>query len=286
MHAKRLLYVAIVGGALALAGSAEAADTAVCAESYENAQTLMRPGQAKLLVARETLRTCMRSGCKDWMVADCSRWLGEVDARIPTVVFSARNTAGRDLPDVTVARAGGELLTSRMDGRAIEIEPGVQTFVFTTADGKVKEKEALVREGDKAQNIAVVFDAPPEELQATGGGFRADAPSAERRTGAMTYAGYATAAAGAIGLTVGTVFGVTAIAKKNAANCDASGLCDDGGPLDEARSSARIATVGFVAGGVLLAGGITMVVLGARAPSGARARLGLRGSQLVLGGSW
>ena len=255
--------------AVSLAARAHADDANVCSESYEGAQTLMKPGQSesKLLPAREALRTCMRSGCKDWMVSDCSRWLGEVESRIPTVVFSAKNTAGRDLGDVHVARDDGEELAASIDGRAREMEPGSHRFVFTASDGTRREKQALVREGEKAQNVSVLFDAPPEERASVGLGSETTAPRpGHKGTSALPYVGYGVVGAGVVGLGIGTIFGLTAIAKKDTASCDASGACA-AGPLADATSAARVSTVAFVAGGVLLAGGLALILFAPSARS-------------------
>lgn len=273
----------------------------VCKDSYENAQSLMQPNQAesKLMPAREMLRTCMRSGCKDWMVADCSKWLSEVEARIPTVVFSAKNTVGRDLTDISVTRESGEVLTTRLDGRIVEMEPGQQVFVFVAPDGVRREKRVLVREGEKAQSIAATFDASGEEIAASRGPSGSDvamgaAPRVghESRPSSLTYVGYGMAGVGTIGLAIGTIFGITAISKKNEANCDATNACDPG-PLDAARSAATVATIGVVAGAALLAGGVALVMLAPSASSShARARTLQRLDARVsvgafgLSGSW
>src|SRR5215468_641818 len=97
------------------------------------------------------------------MVADCSQWLSEVEARIPTVVLSARDTSGRDLVKIVVTTVDGATVASRLDGRAIELEPGEQVFVFVAPDGARREKRVLVREGEKNQSVSAVFDGPPDE---------------------------------------------------------------------------------------------------------------------------
>lgn len=254
------------------ASSAFADETNVCTESYERAQIAMKPrageGESTLLQARASLLTCMRSNCKDWMVADCSKWLTEVEARIPTVVFSARNTAGRDLTDIRVQNTSGEPLATRLDGRAIELEPGEHVFVFVAEDGTRVEKRALVREGEKAQSIAATFEASAEELAKARGPLgpgptsptRPDDPGhVEKAPGTLQYVGYGAAGIGAVGLGVGAVFGLVSINKKSDARCD-DRYCDDAAALSDAKSAAGVATVGFIAGSVLLAGGIALVL--------------------------
>ncbi|MBX3222925.1 MAG: hypothetical protein KF795_20610, partial [Labilithrix sp.] len=239
---------------------------------------------------RGELLTCLRSGCKDWMVADCSRWLPEVEARIPTVVFSARNTARRDLIDVRVTTADGKELASRLDGRMLETEPGEHTFVFVTPEGAQVERHVLVREGEKAQSVAAVFEAPAEELAALAPATGATAPAADRgaktSTSTLQYIGYGAAGAGVIGLGVGAVFGISALMKKGDANCDASGECDEP-HLSDAVSAARTATIGFIAGGVLLAGGVSLVLFAPpRVKVVASAALRPGGGTFGIGGHW
>ena len=65
-----LVAVAALTGSLPTAVRAD--EGSVCVDAYEKSQMLMRPasGQSTLLPAREMLHTCMRSGCKEWMLAD------------------------------------------------------------------------------------------------------------------------------------------------------------------------------------------------------------------------
>jgi hypothetical protein len=273
-----------------LAVAAEGDD--VCTDSYEQSQRLMQPGQgeSKLLVAREKLRTCMRSNCKDWLVADCSKWLADVEARIPTVVFSARTSAGRDLVDVSVTTSAGATLAPRLDGRAVEVEPGEQVFVFVGGDGVRREQRVLVREGERLQRVTATFDAPadspqpqPQPEPRSSSGEDRSAPSS------LKYVGYAAAGAGVIGLGLGAIFGMRAISERND-NCTEATLSCRPGALDSARSAATVSTIGFVAGGVLLATGIVLVVAAPSSSSSLRvnasASLAPGRGGLVLGGAW
>jgi hypothetical protein len=260
MRPRPRILVAVAALTASLPTAVRADEGGVCVDAYEQSQMLMKPasGQSTLLPAREMLRTCMRSSCKDWMVADCSRWLTEVEARIPTVVFSARDTSGRDLAEIGVRTVDGASIASRLDGRAIELEPGAQVFLFVAPDGARREKRVLVREGEKNQGVSAVFDAPPDETKRVvtarhATGTRAGTP-------ALRTVGYGVAGAGVIGLGVGAIFGLRAIAKKNEANCFEN-VCDER-PMEEATSAAKIATIGFVAGGTLVTGGALLLLFG------------------------
>lgn len=275
--------------------NAPSSDADACTSSYEGAQELMRPNrsESKLLVARESLRTCLRSNCKSWMVADCSKWLSEVETRIPTVVFSAKNTAGRDITDVKVTSNNGAPIAETLDGRSIEMEPGLHDFVFTASDGTKLDKRTLVREGDKAQNISVVFEAPPGERPppTLAGGTSTDTRP-ERNTHSLRYLGYGLAGAGVVGLGIGAFFGLSAIQKKNDANCSADGFCDPG-TRGDALDAARVSTIAFIAGGVLAAGGVALIILApssrassARVSTLHRVEARLTPGGFALGGEW
>lgn len=261
-----------------------APETDVCTTSYEGAQELMRPNrsESKLLVARESLRTCLRSNCKSFIVADCSKWLSEVETRIPSVVFSAKTTAGRDLANVKVTSATGDAIADNLDGHSIEMEPGPHDFVFVTSDGAKLEKHALIREGEKAQNVSVIFEVPGEAPPIAQPNPGVDHPT-EKSPPTLRYVGYGLAGVGVAGLGLGAIFGATAIAKKNDANCDGNGFCD-AGPRSDALDAARISTIAFIAGGILGAGGLALILLSPSSSHRVTARISANG--VGLGGLW
>jgi hypothetical protein len=104
-------------------------------------------------------------------------------------------------------------------------------------------------------------------------------------------AGFVVGAAGIAGIGVGAFFGVRAMNKRNDSNanghCDAQSFCDDAGLAlrREAITSATIATVGFIAGGVALAGGGLLLLT---APSSGRtaARVSIGPRTLFVTGRW
>lgn len=258
-------------------------DADVCSDSYEHAQQEMRPNQAesKLLKARESLRTCLRSNCKSWMVSDCSKWLSEVETRIPTVVFGAKDPSGQDITSIKVTTPGGAVLVEQLDGRAIELEPGQHDFVFLSTDGTRVERHSLVREGEKAQSVIATFGPRPgDKVQPV----RPIGPiTTEHETPTLRYVGYGAAGLGVVGLGVGAVLGLVTISRKNS-ECDDK-LCNPG-TRDSLSSTAAVSTVAFVAGAALAAGGVALVLLtpSKAQPRRVEARLTLGGA--MIGGQW
>jgi hypothetical protein len=233
--------------------------------------------------------------CPAVVQKDCASWLETVEQGLPTVVLSVKDDAGRDLLEVNVS-VDGHPLTSRLAGESQPLDPGLHTFHFESAAGPPIDQQVLVREGVKNQPVSVVFKgarpaapgAPPPVAAAA-----ADAaPAAESPSSApWKTIGWIAGGAGIVGLGVGAVFGVAAISDKNGAHCDASDACDSG-PLGSARSAATASTVGMVAGGVLLAGGVALVLFGPSGGGASTARLavapvvGARDAGLSLGGIW
>jgi hypothetical protein len=95
----------------------------------------------------------------------------------------------------------------------------------------------------------------------------------------MQIAGLAVAGVGAVGVIVGSVFGLMAIGANDESlepqNCRTETFCTEEGIelREDAESHATVSSVGFVAGGLLLAGGLVIYLV---APSGGADRATLR----------
>ncbi len=138
-----------------VASPALADEKQVCSDAYAKAQTFR--DAHKLTAAREQLRICGRAECPSFIAKDCAGWLKDADARMPSVVFVVKNAAGSDLIDVKVTMDGAPLV-AKLDGLAVDVDPGAHTFGFEAPDGKAEEK-MVVTEGAKAQRVAVTLGA-------------------------------------------------------------------------------------------------------------------------------
>jgi len=141
--------------------NALADDKKTCVDAYVAAQS--RRTEHRLLAARTQLRICARQECASLMQGqmnrDCTQWLTDVEASIPTVVFSAKDAAGNDLQDVTVS-ADGAVVARKLDGHAMEIEPGSHNFTFVDAGGHADTQTVVVLEGTKNQVVHATFGQP------------------------------------------------------------------------------------------------------------------------------
>ncbi len=287
---KPLVPVGISLAALLLALPALADDKASCVDAASKAQKLRNAHQ--LLEARDQLRVCAAAACPSVVQSDCVTWLADVERSIPAVVVTVKNGAGVDLIDVNVT-VDGQPFMSRVTGQATPLDAGAHLFHFEGADGSL-DQQVLVREGVKDQAVAVVLKpvgvgkapaaAPPAAA--------VDAPASPPPTASgspVRTAGWVLGGVGVAGLAVGVVGGILAVSDKSGANC-AGDVCQ--GSVGGVKSAALASTVGFVAGGALVAGGAGILLFGPRGQSAPTTGLRLvpvftaNGGQMVVGGSF
>jgi hypothetical protein len=204
-----------------------------CLSSFESAQDLRAKG--RLRQAREQLLVCAREPCAPALRNDCSPWLAEVQRAIPSVVIGVRDAQGHDIVDVVV-RIDGEVVTHRLDGRPIEIDPGVHTLRMEAAARAPIEQTLLVREGEKNRDLLFTLEE------------RAALPPRRERTlpvSSLVLGGVSLAAFGA-----GTYFGLTGLSRWN--------QCHDGActASDESFVDARWIATDIALGVGLIAGAI------------------------------
>lgn len=138
-----------------------AADKKACSDAYDKTQSLRLGG--KLQAAREQAALCTRDACAEFIRADCTTWLVQIDAGMPTVVFEVRDAQGNDTTAVSVALDGKPWLTA-VDVTARPIDPGTHTLRFTIPGMAPIEQSVVVREGEKNKKVAVAFGSPPPPM--------------------------------------------------------------------------------------------------------------------------
>jgi hypothetical protein len=152
------------GGAVALAvllfakaGEAAPPDMQTCISAFDKGQKsrsdrALRRAQTELLV-------CTQEACPAVLRADCAGVLASVQAEIPTIVLAADDGQGHDITDVKVY-SGSDLLAPRIDGRALEQDPGAYTFRFVRSSGKSLELPVTIRVGEKNRVVRASFPVP------------------------------------------------------------------------------------------------------------------------------
>jgi hypothetical protein len=146
-------------GVLALPSSQAFAadDVQECIASHESAQVLRRTGKIKQ--ARDALLNCAKSSCPSLVQVDCAELLNEIVKNIPTVVITAREN-GTDISSVKVS-IDGELVTQKLDGQEIELNPGVHKFKVELGNWPTIEREILIVSGARSRVLNFDFGAEP-----------------------------------------------------------------------------------------------------------------------------
>ena len=172
-----------------------------------------------------------------------------IEPTLSTLTITEADGASR-IDGLVVKRDGSEV-GAGVFGSSIPIDPGDHT-IEASAPGRVPWRATLVIGTNPEKKQVVV---PALDMQGT-----------HSSLGTVQIAGIVVGAAGAVGVVLGTVFGLNAVSRNDASKSGCDGdVCYD--PVAkqarlDARSDGNASTVSFIAGGALLAGGVTMILLG------------------------
>jgi hypothetical protein len=125
--------------------------------SYEKAQELRDAW--KLRGSKAALLACARPACGKFIYRECTKSLAQLESDIPSVVLSAQNDVGEPVVDVEVTM-DGEPLVSRLDGRAVAVDPGVHQFGFRTQGGAVDLVRMPIAQGERNRTLLADLKTP------------------------------------------------------------------------------------------------------------------------------
>lgn len=157
---RRLLIATLLVVGLLPAMDVSAQDkqpTSQCIAAHVEAQRLQR--SAKLRDARAALVRCSDPACPSVLVQECTELFNKLDGAVPSLVFVARDPDGKDVADARVLD-GDAVILERLDGKAIEVDPGEHVFRIESAGLPPVERKLVVREGDKLRRVEVQLGGP------------------------------------------------------------------------------------------------------------------------------
>ncbi len=148
----------------------------------------------------------------------------------------------------------------------VAVDPGSHEVVVTSSAG---ERRTNVRLGAGESSAPISIDPPKKEIEKKPPGDLEPAPATSDGWSNMQWLGVGAAGIGVISLGVGTVFGIMAANKKssldeqcpNYPQCPESKRSDVQTMYEDATGSATVATIGVIAGAVLVAGGVTLFLV-------------------------
>lgn len=218
---------------------------------------------------KEAAKAAAARNRADWVTTATQR-AALLEPKLATLAITVGRSA--DVPSLRIERDGAAVERG-VWGTAVPIDPGPHALV-ATASGK----KAWSRKVEVAATKNVLVDVPVLEVETSTApppslaNEPLDEPPPPRPAkdgSGMRVAGYVVTGLGVVGLAVGTVTGVSALGKRSDAeakcvsypsNCSA----DATGANDDAKKLATISTVSLIAGGVLVAGGIVLIVIAPR----------------------
>jgi hypothetical protein len=302
-----LLFVGSLSASASLADDAMP-DKMACIAADTKGQALRLDEQ--LRDARVRFDVCASPRCPEIVREDCVQRLADLDATQPTVVFGATNGDGRTLHAVEVFM-DGHLLTDRLDGRPLRVDPGEHHFVFTSLGRISSDMDLLLSEGDRARHGVVLRtdsaekaapDGPIAQPEPSGRAVAADkaraasavavapARTPESETAALSRhsvldseqgrLGLVAGGLGIAGVVVGSVFGLLTFAEWRQAHTDWAGgppgcgvaTCERAANEQvTASSDGNLSTFAFIAGGVSLVTGAVLLLTAPDAPPSSKA---------------
>lgn len=239
----------------------------------------------QLRAERAQLLICAAASCPGDVRKECLRRVEELNHAIPTVVFDVKDTSGNDVEAVKVWM-DDELLSERLNGIAITVDPGEHRFRFESPGRAPFETRLLIRETEKARHQLVTWPAagglhaPP---------VRNDPHTSHSKMGTQRVSAILLGGVGIVGVGIGAGFALDAMSRRS----DARSICpEELCPTSEgvrrwhdAHASANVATAAFVIGGIGLAGA-TVLWLTDRSTKERGVQVGLGAGSLQLKGTW
>lgn len=226
-----------------LAYAAEPQDKAACIDAYEAGQPARAAG--RLTEARERFLQCAADPCPPAMREECTRWVVEAEAAIPTVVVVARD-GGRAIAGARVFVDDREV-PPRPTGTAISVDPGERRFRVERAPGDAIDRTEILHVGEKLRVVVVDFPTPP--------------PIVSR----PKWPGYALLGLGAAGAVSFGIFGVSGLVRYEHLKSTCSPGCAVA-DRDDVRTRFLVADISLGVS-VLAFGGAALWLLGREGPA-------------------
>jgi len=266
INPRALVATAALFGLFTVGAAARADSKQECAAAYEKTQSLREHGQ--LRDARKQAIVCSASTCSAYVVKDCLEWLTEIDANLPTVVFTAEDGVGADTLAVRVM-VDGQPVIEKLDGKAMPLDPGEHVVRFELVGAEAIEQKVMIRQGEKNRKLAASFKkartvtppVPPPAIAPD------DVPKHAPRSEGVPLWAWISGSAGMVALGVGAGFGVSALGAQgelvtkcggDPARCPASTKAETV-PLADQRTLGRNVFLGLSAVAVV---GIGIAVIG------------------------
>ena len=295
LRIRAILSALVAIGVLILCRAAQADESAIERCIAASGASIEADNLHHLHAERAELLACAAAECPLEVRTECLRRIEEVNRAVPTLVFEARDPAGNDLSAVEVTM-DGQVLTDRLDGVALSIDPGAHEFTFEVKGQPPVRKQFVIREGQKDRHERITLGRVKKNVMhgdASFGAGQRGAPASDRRDsgalGAQKFWAIGIAGLGIAGVAVGAVFGADALSKRDEAEKVCPDACADSRGVErwhDAKTTGNRATVAFAVGGALLAGAGLLWLTAPGDPATRHLELGLGAGTVSMRSQW
>jgi hypothetical protein len=252
---RRILAAIAIIASLAPASAFADDPVRACIAAVDRGQAARR--KSALRDARAAFIECARDVCPAPIRADCTRWLEDVDARLPSVSIRVASETGEDIAG-TITVDGAPVTIEA--GRSLSLDPGPHVIRAQATGYEPAEQHIVLLEGERARVVTMSPKAlvrrvapppappptPPPPVQA----------ETKHTPGVLTLA---LAGVGVVGLAGFTGFGLSGRSQANDLKdgCGTTHTCDPK-DVDSAKSKYLVADVSLGVGVVALAAALVV----------------------------
>lgn len=133
-----------------------------CSAVYDAGVEQERAGH--LSDALDIFQSCAADSCRSPARQQCEAKILRLELDAPSVVPLAKDAAGAPLLNVEVTMDGVPL-TSRLDGRAYRVDPGLHEFVFSADGEELSSQELVIAQGQRNREIWLELPAEPVAVE-------------------------------------------------------------------------------------------------------------------------
>lgn len=129
MNFRSVVAVTALLGLAFTAESAHADERAECATAFEQTQRLQQKNE--LMSALEQANRCARPTCPKLLKSECSKWVSEIQPKLPTIVVRVKASDGCEKTDAKVDVSGAFKRGTENDADEIRVDPGSHEITAT-----------------------------------------------------------------------------------------------------------------------------------------------------------
>lgn len=143
------------------ASAAPSAGSNECVDAHTKAVERQQSGH--LREARTLFESCAKPTCDKYLQQECTTQATQLDADIPSVVPVVTDSQNAPRVDCEV-KMDGEVLTSKLGGQALPVDPGVHEFTFSTEKGVITTQKVMIVQGQRNRPLSCSMVGPHHPL--------------------------------------------------------------------------------------------------------------------------